>query len=133
MKKLKLNSGSVWAGIITGVLSQIKDTVALKHGKIDRGEYAVHTAENISSAVGVALGIEYGAVLGTMACPGIGTAIGSILGGIVGDGLGRFIGQKTSNIVYNQPIIKFRANNVSVTNQVDCGNESENQDQIKIK
>jgi phage tail tape-measure protein len=112
--------GSLWAGVLTGAITQITDTIALMNGKIKKDDYAVQTAENVSSALGVMAGIEYGAMLGSAVLPGIGTAVGSMVGGLVGDRVGRFVGNKTGNMVYQQQNIRVKANKISVTNNIDC-------------
>jgi outer membrane lipoprotein SlyB len=85
--------GSLWGGLVSAGLSQIQDTNALKEGHINKNEYAVHTTANVTGALGVMAGIEYGAVLGTSVLPGVGTVVGSVVGGLLGDRLGRNIGQ----------------------------------------
>jgi phage tail tape-measure protein len=117
MKEM-LKGGSFWAGVLTGAVTQISDTVAFMKGKMKKKDYAVQTAENISSAFGVMAGIEYGAILGSAVLPGVGTAVGSVIGGLLGDRAGRYIGQKTGNMVCNQQILKIKADKVSVTNNV---------------
>lgn len=84
----------------------------------------VYKQLNVSSALGVMAGIEYGAALGSTVLPGIGTAVGSVVGGLLGDRVGRFIGQQTGKIVYNQQIVKVKADKVSVMNQVECGDRT---------
>jgi outer membrane lipoprotein SlyB len=119
MKIATKNSGALWAGVISGLVTQVCDTVALCKGKMEKKEYALQTAENVSSAVGITMGVEYGAMLGSAVFPGVGTAIGSIVGGIVGDQLGRYVGHHTGKIVYNQPVVKVKAENVSVINNME--------------
>jgi phage tail tape-measure protein len=117
MKEI-FRGGSFWAGVLTGAITQFTDTLALMNGRLNKDEYDVSTAENISSALGVMAGIEYGAMLGSTVLPGIGTAVGSVIGGLVGDRVGRFVGNKTGSMVYNQQNIKVNANKVSVTNNL---------------
>ncbi|MBN2909995.1 hypothetical protein JQC72_10760 [Polycladomyces sp. WAk] len=95
-----LRSSSVWAGVIAGGLSQWKDTRAYKHGEMRKADYKVHTVGNITGAAGLAAGIEYGALLGTMVIPGIGTVLGSILGGLAGDKFGRYLGEGAASAVF---------------------------------
>jgi len=114
------NNGAVWAGMLTGLITQMNDTMQYMRGKMDKKEFALQTAENVTGAVGIVAGIEYGAILGSAVMPGVGTALGSIVGGLVGDKLGRMVGHHTGNIIYNQPIIKVKANEVSVTNNMTC-------------
>ncbi|WP_244527551.1 glycine zipper domain-containing protein [Lihuaxuella thermophila] len=87
---------------------------------MNKKEYAVQTTENVSSALGVMAGIEYGALLGSSVLPGVGTAVGSVIGGLVGDRFGRYVGKQTGHLVCNQQIIKVKAEKVSVTNHMEC-------------
>jgi outer membrane lipoprotein SlyB len=98
--------GSLWAGVATGAMSQFQDTRKLTQGAIDRTEYAVQTAENVTGALGVMAGIEYGAMLGTTLMPGVGTAVGAVLGGVFGDKIGRAVGQQTGNAILNNRVVK---------------------------
>jgi len=91
---------SLWAGLASGVLSQIQHTRDLTQGNMDRTKYAVHTAGNVTGAVGVMAGVEYGALLGTSVLPGVGTAIGAVVGAVVGDKVGRAIGHRTGEAVF---------------------------------
>jgi phage tail tape-measure protein len=119
MKELKVSGGALWAGILTGAITQITDTIALMKGRMKKGEYAVESAGNISSALGVIAGIEYGATLGTTIFPGVGTAIGSVVGGLMGDRLGRFVGHKTGQIFYKSQVVEVNGKNVTVNNRID--------------
>jgi outer membrane lipoprotein SlyB len=118
------NNGVIWAGVLTGLIGQIADTAAYMKGRMKKDEFAVQTAENVTSALGVIAGIEYGAMLGSAVLPGAGTVAGSILGGFLGDRLGRYVGHQTGKIVYNQPIIKVKADQVSVNNNVGCSEQT---------
>lgn len=120
----KVSNGALWAGVLTGAITQVTDTIAYLKGKLKKEDYLLNTAENVTSAIGVIAGIEYGAILGTTILPGVGTAVGSVLGGFVGDRVGRYVGQKTGKIVY-QPIIKVNAKQVSVNNYVETPDEME--------
>jgi outer membrane lipoprotein SlyB len=102
---MNFETPSVWAGIISGGLSQYQDTKALQNGQIDRNQYAVHTTKNISGAAGLVAGIEYGAVLGSSLLPGVGSIVGSIFGAILGDRLGRFIGLQAGQMLFNRPYL----------------------------
>jgi outer membrane lipoprotein SlyB len=121
----KVSNGALWAGVLTGAITQAADTINYLKGKLKKEDYILNTAENVTSAIGVIAGIEYGAMLGTTILPGVGTAIGSVLGGFVGDRIGRYVGQKTGKIVYNQPIIKVNAKQVSVNNYVESPDDKE--------
>lgn len=120
MMKKMVKGGSFWAGVLTGAVTQLSDTIAFMKGKMKKKDYAVQTAENVSSALGVMAGIEYGALLGTSVLPGVGTAVGTVIGGLVGDRVGRYVGKQTGHLVYNQQIIKVKAEKVSVTNNMEC-------------
>jgi outer membrane lipoprotein SlyB len=91
-----MQNSSIWGGIITGGLSQLQDTNAYRKGEIAKQEFAIQTTQNVTGAVGVMAGLEYGAILGSMVIPGIGTIVGSMAGAILGDKLGRTLGQKTA-------------------------------------
>ncbi|HUC93857.1 MAG TPA: hypothetical protein VMS09_17875 [Paenibacillus sp.] len=60
---------------------------------------AVQTTENVTGAIGVMAGVEYGAILGTSLMPGIGTAIGAVAGGMFGDRIGRVVGHRTGDFL----------------------------------
>jgi outer membrane lipoprotein SlyB len=91
-----MQTSSIWGGIITGGLSQLQDIIAFRKGEMAKQEFAVQTTQNVTGAVGVMAGLEYGAVLGSMVMPGVGTIVGSMAGAILGDRLGRTLGQKTA-------------------------------------
>ncbi|WP_416825266.1 hypothetical protein [Ectobacillus polymachus] len=95
-----LKSASLWSGIIAGGISQMKDTKAMSDGLLSKKRYAVHTSKNVVGSVGIAAGIEYGALVGTSILPGVGTIIGSIVGGMVGDGLGSYLGMQTGELLF---------------------------------
>lgn len=91
--------GSLWGGLISGGLSQVKDTRSLASGQMDKSQYAVNTSENVTGAIGVMAGIEYGAILGTTIMPGFGTVVGSILGAMLGDSVGRKVGHQAGEML----------------------------------
>jgi outer membrane lipoprotein SlyB len=93
-------SSSIWAGVISAGITQLQDTVSLSKGKMNRNRYAVNTAANLSGAVGLTAGVEYGALLGTMLFPGPGTVVGTIAGGLIGDRLGRWVGEGAASSIY---------------------------------
>lgn len=95
---------SLWTGILSGGVNQIQDTKSYNNGQMNRNDYAVHTAKNVTEAIGVMAGIEYGAILGTTMLPGIGTIAGSILGFFVGDRLGSYVGLQAGNIIFNKKL-----------------------------
>jgi outer membrane lipoprotein SlyB len=97
---------SLWGGIISGGISQLKDTNALTKGHINKKEYAIQTTENVTGAFGVMAGIEYGAVLGTSFMPGVGTIIGSVMGGLLGNQLGRMVGAQTGTALFNNRVMQ---------------------------
>jgi outer membrane lipoprotein SlyB len=98
--------GSLWGGIISGGISQLRDTNAMVKGRMDKQEYAVQTTENVTGALGVMAGMEYGALLGTAAMPGVGTIVGSIMGGLLGDKLGRMVGNQTGTALFNNRMVR---------------------------
>jgi outer membrane lipoprotein SlyB len=93
--------GSMWAGVISGGLNQVQHTRALQNGEMNKQQYAVHTTSNVTGALGIMAGIEYGAMLGSAVMPGFGTIAGSIIGGMMGDRLGRYVGQRTGHMMFN--------------------------------
>ncbi len=93
--------GSLWAGLISGAIAQIQDTVSLTSGKMETGDFAVNSTKNVTMALGTMAGVECGAMLGTVVMPGIGTMIGSILGGVVGDRLGATVGVQAGKLLFN--------------------------------
>ncbi|NOV04341.1 hypothetical protein [Paenibacillus planticolens] len=98
-----LQGGSLWAGLISGGISEIQDVKNLSNGQMDKKEFTVKTAGNVTGAVGVMAGIEYGAMLGTTVLPGVGTVVGSVVGGILGNSLGQRLGTQAGNaIVHNR-------------------------------
>ncbi|MCZ8515640.1 hypothetical protein O9H85_25165 [Paenibacillus filicis] len=93
-------NGSLWAGIVSGAISQVQDTKGLTQGQINRTQYAVQTTENVTGAFGVIAGVEYGAMLGTAVFPGVGTVIGSVVGGLLGDRVGRTVGNRAGGMIF---------------------------------
>ena len=51
---------SLWAGVISGGLAQLKDTQAVTTGHMDKKEYAIQTSQNVTGGIGIMAGIEYG-------------------------------------------------------------------------
>jgi outer membrane lipoprotein SlyB len=96
---------SLWAGVISGGLAQLKDTQAVTTGHMDKKEYAIQTSQNVTGGLGIMAGIEYGAVLGSMILPGPGTIIGSIIGSMVGNRVGNYAGYQAGNIIFNNKIM----------------------------
>jgi outer membrane lipoprotein SlyB len=92
--------GSLWAGVVSGGVSQFQDTRALANGEMKKSEFAANTATNVTGAVGVMAGIEYGAMLGTSLLPGIGTVAGTIIGGMIGNQVGRVVGSQASGMMF---------------------------------
>jgi outer membrane lipoprotein SlyB len=115
-----LSGGSLWGGLVSGGLSQLQDTNALKEGQIDKKTYAVQTTENVTGAFGVMAGIEYGAILGTSIMPGVGTVLGSVVGGLLGDRVGRTVGHRAGSSLINSRMMQNKLG----TNQ---GNETNEQ------
>jgi outer membrane lipoprotein SlyB len=93
----------LWSGILSGGISQIEDVRSYMKGEIDRKDFTVYTMRNITGAVGIMAGMEYGALVGTMVFPGIGTFVGSLIGYMVGNRIGSTIGYKTGDFLVNTP------------------------------
>jgi outer membrane lipoprotein SlyB len=100
------HGGSLWTGLISGGLSQYKDTYAMTTGQMDKKQFAIQTSQNVTGAIGVMAGLEYGAVLGTSILPGIGTAVGAVIGGVIGDRVGRAVGVQTGTVISNHPLMQ---------------------------
>ncbi|TVY10432.1 hypothetical protein [Paenibacillus cremeus] len=96
--------GSLWAGLIRGSMLQAEDTKNLQKGQMNKTDYAVETTGNVTGAIGVMAGVEYGAVLGTTFMPGVGTVIGAVAGGILGDKLGRTVGHQVGSTVFHSQL-----------------------------
>ncbi|WCK54714.1 hypothetical protein PP175_01350 [Aneurinibacillus sp. Ricciae_BoGa-3] len=130
-----MNRGtSLWAGVISGGLSQMQDTNALRNGQMSTKEYAAHTTRNVTVAAGVYAGMEYGGILGSAVLPGIGTIIGSVVGGLVGDKVARVVGMQAGNLVFNRPSMnptnQMQGNQMAVqNNSFMVNNQSEAQAQ----
>lgn len=112
-----LQGGSLWTGLISGGLSQIQDTRNLTNGAIDKKQYAVKTSGNVTGAIGVMAGVEYGAILGTSVMPGVGTVVGSIVGGLLGNSLGQTIGQQAGQVLVNNPLVNNAARSAVQTTE----------------
>ncbi|AKG33949.1 glycine zipper domain-containing protein [Paenibacillus durus] len=97
--------GSLWAGLLAGGMSQLQDTKSLQQGQLGKKEYTAHTVENVTGAVGVMAGVEYGAVLGSTVLPGVGTVVGAVLGGVLGDRVGRVVGNQAGNLISRNPLV----------------------------
>jgi outer membrane lipoprotein SlyB len=93
--------GSLLGGLISGGIYQLQDTQSLRSGQMDKSQYAVQTSENVTGALGVMAGIEYGAILGTSIFPGVGTVVGSIFGGLLGNSVGRKVGNQAGKMLIN--------------------------------
>ncbi|MBO8164464.1 MAG: hypothetical protein H0Z34_12190 [Brevibacillus sp.] len=98
--------GSVWAGVISGGISQLQDTQSLMKGQVKRSDYYVRTTGNLTGAVGVMAGVEYGGMLGTAVFPGIGTVVGAVLGAMAGDQIGRTIGRMTASALFQPEAVQ---------------------------
>ncbi len=100
-----LQGGSLWAGIISGGLTQIQDTRNLTNGQMDkkriRGKnggqrnrsFRRHGRHRIRRA---ARHFDF---------TGAGTIVGSIVGGLVGDRLGRVVGVQAGNALVHNPML----------------------------
>ncbi|AIQ12038.1 hypothetical protein [Paenibacillus durus] len=101
--------GSLWAGLLAGGMSQLQDTKSLQQGQLSKKEYTAHTVENVTGAVGVMAGVEYGAVLGSTVMPGVGTVVGAMLGGVLGDRVGRVVGGQAGSMISRNPLVNKAA------------------------
>jgi outer membrane lipoprotein SlyB len=90
----------LWMGVISGGISQVEDTRALAANQISARQYAANTTRNVTGAVGLMAGVEYGAVLGTSLLPGLGTVAGAMIGAVVGDRLGRYAGTQAGQLLF---------------------------------
>jgi len=79
-------------GIMFGMVEQVCYTYRYASGKMDGGDYGVHTAQNIGSTGGAGGGAAVGAMIGSVV-PVVGTAIGAIIGGFLGGLLGGTVGK----------------------------------------
>lgn len=102
---LSFSKGTLWAGAISGGIAQIKDTNALAGGEIKSNEYAAQTTTNVTGAIGLMAGLEYGAMLGSSILPGVGTVAGTILGAILGDRLGNVVGNEVGNLMFKNELV----------------------------
>ena len=102
---LNFSKGTLWAGAISGGIAQIKDTNAYAGGKMKPNEYAAQTTTNVTGALGLMAGLEYGTVLGSSLLPGIGTVAGTILGAILGDRLGNVVGSQVGNMLFRDEFL----------------------------
>ncbi|MEC4568725.1 hypothetical protein L8C07_22490 [Paenibacillus sp. CMAA1739] len=100
-----LQGNSLWGGLISGGISQVQDTISLTKGQMDNKEYMVHTSGNLTGALGVMAGIEYGAILGTSLLPGVGTVLGSIVGGLLGNNVGHRVGMQAGSALVNSRMV----------------------------
>jgi outer membrane lipoprotein SlyB len=99
------SKGTLWAGAISGGITQIKGSREYTSGKINANEYVAHTTTNVSETIGLMAGLEYGAILGASLIPGVGSIIGTILGGILGDRLGNVVGTQVGNVFINHEML----------------------------
>ncbi|MGZ0041096.1 hypothetical protein [Paenibacillus polymyxa] len=100
-----LQGNSLWGGLISGGISQVQDTISLTKGQMDNKEFMVHTSGNLTGALGVMAGIEYGAILGTSLLPGVGTVLGSIVGGLLGNNVGHRVGMQAGSALVNSRMV----------------------------
>lgn len=96
---------SLWAGVISGGLAQLKDTQSVTTGHMDKKEYAIQTSQNLTGGLGIMAGIEYGAVLGSLVLPGPGTIIGSLIGSMIGNRVGNYAGYQAGNMIFNNKFV----------------------------
>ncbi|MDQ0199114.1 glycine zipper domain-containing protein [Neobacillus ginsengisoli] len=96
---------SLWAGLISGAMAQLKDTHAMTSGHMNKKEYAIQTSKNVTGSLGTMAGIEYGAILGSSVLPGPGTILGALIGSMVGNWIGNYAGHHAGHIVFNNQIV----------------------------
>ncbi|TYR80257.1 hypothetical protein FZC66_14105 [Priestia megaterium] len=96
---------SIIGGVLTGAFSQFQDTRAFRQDLMSRKDYAVCTTQNITGAIGIMAGLEYGAILGSSLLPGVGSFLGMAAGGIVGDRIGSYIGRQAGTMVFHNPAL----------------------------
>ncbi|WP_025718272.1 hypothetical protein [Paenibacillus sp. 1-18] len=100
-----LQGNSLWGGLISGGITQLQDTISLTKGQMDNKDYMVHTSGNLTGALGVMAGIEYGAILGTSLLPGVGTVLGSVVGGLLGNSVGHTVGTQAGSMLVNSRLV----------------------------
>ncbi len=108
---MRFRGASLWAGIISGGIAQFQDTRALQNGLMSKNDYAVQTTKNVTGAVGLMAGIEYGAILGSRVMPGIGTIAGTIIGGLIGDRLGSMVGLQAGHALVHNRVLNLESPN----------------------
>ena len=101
-----LSKGVLWAGAISGGIAQIRGSREYTGGKINAHEYVVQTTTNVTGALGLMAGLEYGAILGSSLIPGFGSIVGTILGGILGDRIGNVVGNQVGNALFKQGMLE---------------------------
>ncbi|MFC3884034.1 hypothetical protein ACFOU2_11250 [Bacillus songklensis] len=101
---------SFWSGVLSGGISQIEDMRSYMKGDLTTQDFSVHTTRNVTGAVGIMAGMEYGAVLGSAVLPGVGTIIGSILGFMIGNRVGSYAGYQVGNMVFKQAPLLLTGN-----------------------
>jgi outer membrane lipoprotein SlyB len=101
---------SFWSGVLSGGISQIGDIRSYMKGEISTQDFGVHTTSNVTGAVGIMAGMEYGAVLGSAVLPRVGTIIGSLVGFIIGNRLGSYAGYQVGNMVFKKAPLLLTGN-----------------------
>jgi outer membrane lipoprotein SlyB len=101
---------SFWTGVLSGGISQIEDIRLYRKGDLTTQDFSVNTTRNVTGAVGIIAGMEYGAVLGSAVLPGVGTIIGSIVGFMIGNRLGSYAGHQVGNMVFKQVPLLLTSN-----------------------
>lgn len=112
---MRIRGASLWAGIISGGIAQFQDTRALQNGQMSKSDYAIRTTKNVTGAVGIMAGIEYGAIIGTRIMPGIGTIAGTIIGGMIGDRLGSMVGQQAGHAIFHNRVLNVESPNLMMS------------------
>jgi hypothetical protein len=86
-----LAGGAVPVAIGLTAVEVVKDIGRLAYGEIDGNEFGGRTAGHVVKGGTTWAGMEGGAALGTLVCPGVGTVVCGILGGVGGALLGSWL------------------------------------------
>lgn len=88
-RTLAKRSAPVAVGVTA--IDVIKDAALAISGEIDGEEFVIRSGKNVVKGGAAWGGMEGGAAIGTMVCPGIGTIFGAIVGGMVSGLLADYI------------------------------------------
>ncbi len=98
MKNSKINVSKTGKSAVSMAVQSIPDVVRCARGDISGRQLAKNTAVRVGGAYGAAGGMNAGAVIGTMLCPGIGTIIGGLLGMLGGGKAASAVAKSTLDI-----------------------------------